>query len=61
MQPDLTALESALEQRRHLIEEWLAIGRPTPLELLERIDANDRRILQLREVMLAGGDSMLPD
>jgi hypothetical protein len=61
MQPDLAALESALEQRRHLIDEWISIGRPTPRELLERIDANDRRILQLREVMLASGHTVLPD
>jgi hypothetical protein len=61
MQPDLAALESALEQRRQLIEEWISIGRPTPRELLERIDTNDRRILQLREVMLACGHTVLPD
>ena len=60
MQSKLAALQSALETRRHLIDEWKANGRPTPKDLLDRIDDNDRVILELREALLAAGHCDLP-
>ena len=61
MQTELAALQAALETRRNLIDEWKAAGRPTPQELLHRIDENDRRILELRQAVLARGKLALPD
>jgi hypothetical protein len=61
MQANLAALELALEQRRHLIDEWKSQGSPAPQELLDRIDENDRRILELREALLAEGYRDLPE
>ena len=61
MQSKLAALQTALEMRRRLIDEWKRIGRPTPQELLDRIDENDRRILALRRELLAEDPCELPD
>jgi hypothetical protein len=61
MQSKLAALQAALETRRRLIDEWKQRGRPTPKELLDRIDENDRRILELRQALLAEGRCDLPD
>ena len=61
MQSKLAALQAALETRRRLIDEWKKMGRPTPQELLDRIDENDRRILALRRELLAEGHCQLPN
>jgi hypothetical protein len=61
MQSKLAALQAALDARRHLIDEWKTMGRPTPKELLARIDENDRHILDLRRALLAEGYCELPD
>jgi hypothetical protein len=61
MQSKLAALQAALETRRRLIDEWKKMGQPTPQELLDRIDENDRRILALRQELLAEGHVELPD
>ena len=61
MQSKLAALQAALDTRRRLIDEWKTLGRPTPQELLDRIDDNDRRILLLRRELVAEGKCELPD
>ena len=61
MQSKLAALQSALETRRSLIEEWKNRGRPTPRELLDRIDKNDRHILDLRAALIQSGYCELPN
>ena len=61
MQSKLAALQTALEIRRRLIDEWKTLERPTPKELLDRIDENDQRILALRQELLAEGKCELPD
>jgi hypothetical protein len=61
MQSKLAALQAALETRRRLIDEWKQKGRPTPKELLDRLEKHDRRILDLRQALLAEGHYDLPD
>ena len=61
MQSKLAALQAALETRRRLIDEWKNLGRPTPRDLLARIDENDQHILSLRQELLAEGQCELPD
>jgi hypothetical protein len=56
-----TALQSALLERRKLIDEWKTIGQPTPQDLLDRIDENDRRILLLGDALLTTGGYGLPN
>ena len=61
MQSKLAALQAALDTRRSLIDEWKNRGRPTPKELLDRIDENDRHILDLRQALIHAGHCQLPD
>ena len=61
MQSKLAALQAALKVRKGLIQEWKQIGSPTPRQLLDRIDENDRRILELRRALLAEDRCDLPE